>query len=154
MKIRTFHHEPAGKINVTPLIDVVMVLIIFFLLVGRIAADRSAFVRLPASNQGDATATPGVTVAVLPPDATSGGVEPVVLVDATQFALADVAAALRARLPELAAGTQSTPILLRADRTLPYAAVEPVIRACREAGAVSLRLIASRTGHADGKGEK
>ena len=47
MRFRTFHHAPAsGKINVTPLIDVVMVLIVFYLIVGKLAADRKAPVQL------------------------------------------------------------------------------------------------------------
>ena len=50
MKFRSLqHHAPTGKINVTPLIDVVMVLIVFYLIVGQLAADRRARVDLPAS---------------------------------------------------------------------------------------------------------
>ena len=37
----------AGHLNVTPLIDIVMVLIIFFLLVGQLAMDRKGAVDLP-----------------------------------------------------------------------------------------------------------
>ena len=51
MRVRQFHpHQPAGKFNVTPLIDVVMVLIIFYLIVGKLAAERQGHVKLPASN--------------------------------------------------------------------------------------------------------
>ena len=40
------------RINVTPMIDVVMVLIVFYLLVGQLAIDRKAAIDLPASTTG------------------------------------------------------------------------------------------------------
>lgn len=40
------------RINVTPMIDVVMVLIVFYLLVGQLAIDRKAAIDLPASSTG------------------------------------------------------------------------------------------------------
>ena len=48
MRVRIFHHQsPVDKINVTPLIDVVMVLIVFYLIVGKLATDSAARVELP-----------------------------------------------------------------------------------------------------------
>jgi len=52
MRFRVHQHPPTAKINVTPLIDVVMVLIIFYLIVGKLAAERQGHVQLPSSAVG------------------------------------------------------------------------------------------------------
>src|SRR5262245_29295771 len=54
-------HHPFGEINVTPLIDVVMCLIIFYLLVGKLATDRKVQIKLPESTVG-AEAEPEVLI--------------------------------------------------------------------------------------------
>ena len=53
-------------VNVTPLIDVVMVMIIFFLIVGKLATDADARLRLPQSGIGTTTQQPGRTITVTP----------------------------------------------------------------------------------------
>jgi biopolymer transport protein ExbD len=152
MRVRTFQprSEASIKLNVTPLIDVVMVLIVFFLIVGKLAADRSAFVKLPVTSAGDPSVVRGVTVALLPSAEGSAGV-PEILVDGQTVPLEQLGEALNLRLPELAGGTQQTPVLLRADRGLPYGMVKPVIAACRGVGITSLRLVSGR-GEASGSG--
>ncbi|MFN7613932.1 MAG: biopolymer transporter ExbD, partial [Phycisphaerae bacterium] len=50
------------------------------------------------------------------------------------------------RMPELANGTQSQPVSLRADRRLSFGDVEPVVNACKAAGVTSLKLITTREG--------
>ena len=46
------HSGSFGKINVTPMIDVVMCLIVFYLIVGRLAADQRSGMRLPRHGRG------------------------------------------------------------------------------------------------------
>jgi biopolymer transport protein ExbD len=152
MRPRTLQHRPDAsmKLNVTPLIDVVMVLIVFFLIVGKLAADRSAFVKLPMTSAGDPSVVRGVTVALLPPREGPAGV-PEILVEGQPVPLEQLGEALKLRLPELAGGQQQTPVFLRADRSLPYGMVRPVIAACRNAGITSLRLVSGR-GEAPGSG--
>ena len=143
MRFRPFQHEsPTGKINVTPLIDVVMVLIVFYLIVGRLATQTQARVQLPETSSGDAARTQGVVIAIAPGE---HGLR--VLIDGREVPMASVKDVLVARLPEVAAGArQHTPVQLRADRSLSYADVAPVVQACRDAGLSTLELVSTRAG--------
>lgn len=138
---RRAHTIPASsKINVTPLIDVVMVLIIFYLLVGKLASDRLTPVALPASNVGlTDTTSPGlvITITQVPnsPDAA-------IHFNDTPIALANLPTLLRAG----SANSASASISIRADRQLPFAQIRPVLDACREAGLTSVRLATRRSG--------
>lgn len=139
MRFRTFHHAPAsGKINVTPLIDVVMVLIVFYLIVGKLAADRKAPVQLPASAVGQGE---------------EGGDDrrPIVITLASSSAAARIeldgsrvadAAALRPLLEKLEASKRV--VQVRADKGLSYGVVAPVLEACRGAGVASVKLATQR----------
>jgi biopolymer transport protein ExbD len=138
-----------GKVNVTPMIDVIMVLIIFYLIVGKLAVDQSARVQLPAAFAGLSETQRGITLAVLPqsdaPVAPGTPEEPpLVLLEGQPITLSALADALRIRMPELAEGKQVVPLHLRADKRLTYGAVQPVIEACRAAGITSIKLVASR----------
>jgi len=131
-------HPPAGKINVTPLIDVVMVLIIFYLIVGKLASDRRTKVDLPPSSIGAADdGVAGLTITIQP--RAGGGA--VVLVDGAEVPLAGLEGVLRAR------GVKESGRLVqvRADRGLEYSAVSPIIAVCRAAGLASVKLVADRT---------
>ena len=164
MRIRRLQHEQGGasEINVTPLIDVVMCLIIFFLLVGKLSLD--ATINLPGTELGEADAVRSITISVLAPD--KPGSEPKVLVEGQpsaggQAGLAE--AILRAILSKNAAATGAvgaavTPaaagnigiansgiaVKLRADKALPYSAIDPVLQACAKAGLASVRLVTER----------
>ncbi len=155
-RMLTGQHAVHQGVNATPLIDVVMCLIIFFLLVGKLASDRGAAVRLPESARGheeQAATILVVTVTALPSgpivtDAASpreGGFAAIgveVEVDGkTLQGSKDLESAVRAKL---ATDLQAS-IQIRADRDLSFAAVEPVLRACGNAGARSVRLAAEKT---------
>jgi len=130
---RTFHvAHGAGRINVTPMIDVVMVLIVFFLLVGKLAAERYAPVDLPASragappDRGDA-----LVINVVPaPGGTS------LVIDGVELSVESVESVVRRTRAE----HPQRPVRVRADRSLAYGAVRPVIEACRRAGVSSVAL--------------
>jgi biopolymer transport protein ExbD len=137
MRDRRLHGAVAvGKINVTPLIDVVMCLIIFYLLVGRLAYDRSARVQLPRSMIGaESPKSEGLIINIaMEDDGTSR-----ILVDGRGVELEGLAAMLGA-VPA-GGGVQ-----IRADRRLPYGSISPVVDACRRAGLTSVRLTAARAG--------
>lgn len=134
MRLRTARHlPPAAKINVTPLIDVVMVLIIFYLIVANLGRAPLPRVALPDSRSGldEADRTPFV-ITVLPSAR--------VIADGLEVAPEDLPALLRSKLPDPAAAV----VHLRADRDMPYARVAPIIDACREAGLTSVKLVARR----------
>lgn len=138
MKYRVSHHPPpAGKINVTPLIDVVMVLIIFYLLVGNLAASRTTAVDLPASGTGATDDSAAFVTINLARSETGDITLDIDGVPTTRDSLADV---LRVRAIDPA----STPIRLRADRAVPYAQIEPVLNALRSAGVPGVKLVARR----------
>lgn len=144
MRRRHRQHVHAFEgINVTPLIDVVMCLIIFFLIVGKLSADRSQQVKLPETRHGEsAKAQDPMVVDVLhaaagaPGAAWLGGVGRV-LVSGREVADATM---LENILRDRILDRPGTAIEVRADRDLPYAAVEPVLRAAGKAGARSVRL--------------
>lgn len=148
MRIRSLHlpESSSGKVNVTPLIDVVMVLIVFYLIVGKLAADQSAQIELPRVGASSSQADKGLVINVVLPEANAPGGDagPLVIVDGATMPVTMLRDALRSRLPELASGQQRTPVSLRADRRLAYGAIQPVIDACKEAGVTTLKLVTTQ----------
>ncbi|MEM1328928.1 MAG: biopolymer transporter ExbD [Planctomycetota bacterium] len=121
--------EPA-RVNVTPLIDVVMVLIVFFLLVGNMAAERNEPVPLPrAATPAEEASGDPIIINVLAGEQERPG--------QTRLMIAGRAVAL-SDLSGLITGEHA--IRVRADRTLPYEAVEPVLAAAQAGGAPSVEL--------------
>ncbi|MBX3359104.1 MAG: biopolymer transporter ExbD [Phycisphaeraceae bacterium] len=140
MRLRRRHLE-LEPINVTPLIDVVMCLIIFFLLVGKLASDRGQQVRLPETKVGEkvrATDPLIVDVTTVDPGETAwlGGAARVTVAGRDVRDADALEAIIRGRLLDRPA----TAVEIRADRELSYGAVEPILRACGKAGAKSVRL--------------
>ncbi len=123
------------SINVTPLIDVVMVLIIFYLIVGKLAQDQRSQLELPRSEQGyEAREGDVLVVNVLRVE--GEGAKSVIEVDGLAMDLAVLSEMIRVRL----ADDPVTVVEVRADRTLAYGRVRPVLGACKKAGAASIRL--------------
>lgn len=137
MRVRTLHpHQPAAKVNVTPLIDVVMVLIIFYLIVGNLARDPLPSVTLPTTGLGSTEeAMPDLVITVQSAEGQTG-----VVVEGVTLEAADLERLLRSRLSDPAGAS----VHIRADRSLAYERVAPVIAACRAAGLRSVRLVAQR----------
>ncbi len=142
MKFPVLHHHPASdKLNVTPLIDVIMVLIIFYLIVGQLAVKDRSGLTLPATALG--TPEPGsgkpIILSILREAAPGTINSGTITLDGAP--IADIS-----QLPELlrAADAAARSIQLRADKDLPYSAVAPVIEACRNAGVASIKLITTR----------
>ena len=110
--------------NVIPLINVVFLLLIFFMLVGRIEPPAGVAVEPPASARAAAVA-PSALIVTIAADGTLSvageSVEP-------------------ATLAERAAGTEG--VLVRADGQAPAGRVMTVLRALETAGAGDVRLLA------------
>ncbi len=139
MRRRLLHApHPFGDVNVTPLIDVVMCMIVFFLIVGKLVADQRAQLRLPETRSGSARAAQDVLVINV---LANGGGEARVVVDNAPVEMWMLADLVRTRL----ADKPTTVVQLRASRELAYGAVRPVIDACRDAGVPGLRLAAEHT---------
>jgi biopolymer transport protein ExbD len=156
MRFRRLNPPEHEAINVTPLIDVVMCLIVFFLIVGKLAHDRAAGVRLPASAVGTADAVSRLIVVEIAPlrpgeraaDAFGPAMAARVLVDGKTVAdEAALKAALLARLPAGNPGDPGAPpVQVRADRAAPFGLIEPVVRACQELKVPSVQLVTERAG--------
>lgn len=133
MKLRRTPPPPQGKLNVTPLIDVVMCLIIFYLIVGKLAGDRNASVQLPSSGLGDVAGQgTGLVINVVKLDERAS-----VVIDGA-FVKDE---SLRELLRELGPKGEVT---IRADRTLAYGEIGRIVDACREAGLTSVKLAAQK----------
>ncbi|MBY0113077.1 MAG: biopolymer transporter ExbD [Phycisphaerales bacterium] len=133
----------APHVNVTPMIDVVMCLIIFYLMVGHLASGRSGHVNLPSAGQGERVEQSSPIVINLSPsdepDAAPDA-EPVLLIGSERVAMTSLAQ----RLKDLATLSPGAEVQVRADRRLAYGSVSPVLTACREAGLLSVKLVAQR----------
>ena len=112
--------------NMTPLIDVVFLLIIFFLVSSHLARQETQLeLSLPAAASGheaDSAPTTRVTINVLPDGQLLLGAAPV---DAAE--ISDRLGFERKRT------TEDLEVRIRADRALPYRHIEPLLLACAEA---------------------
>lgn len=138
MKLRRAQSDDShhAVVNVTPLIDVVMCLIIFYLLVGKLAMEQRTRMILPSSGTGITQIDPGIITIEIPTDPALGQAR----LDGRTVSVSELKSALVARLGVNA----SLAVQLRADRALPFSRVQPVLDACREAGLATVRLATSR----------
>ena len=150
-------HPVHQGVNATPLIDVVMCLIIFFLLVGKLATDRGAAVRLPDSSRGHEESAATVLVVTITPlpagaiianpaDPRAGGFAGIGVAVEVDGQRIDDSKALESLVRAKLTQDAGASIQIRADRELSFAAVEPVLRSCGNAGAKSVRLAAEKNG--------
>jgi biopolymer transport protein ExbD len=126
--------------NVTPLIDVVMCLIIFYMLVAKIGIDTGQDLRiqLPISLQGIKLTDMGNT-ATLNVDSPSFGDEPNVTAldprsgEKVMLKLIDGAnQPLKAFLQLGRQGNSEFKVIIRSDQNLAYRFLEPVLRVCND----------------------
>lgn len=143
--------------NITPLIDVVFLLIIFFMLVNNIVSDESVEMVLPAldpPHTRELGEVSRVVVNVAPEPFTTQGRAGHPLEHAgrarfvkvgtgagSQFAATDIAG-ITAALTALRAANPQLQVLLRADAALFYDQVRPVMGAVTAAGIQTVNLVA------------
>ncbi len=121
--------ESRAEINVTPLVDVVLVLLVILLLIAPML-DEEVPVELPVAAHAEARET--VTTATLA-IAADGSVS----FEGAPLASDDLAGRLRA----LYAGRSDKTVMLAADRRLGYARVVEVLDACRAAGIERIGIV-------------
>ncbi|MEO1130209.1 MAG: biopolymer transporter ExbD [Planctomycetota bacterium] len=144
MRRRLRHADAQFTVNMTPMIDIVFLLIIFFLLVAQISRHRSLEMELPrlldavAAELGDEAVA---IVNVVPADRANAlggdyrlGSDTFRQSDDGLASLGDTIAATAARQPELL-------VLVRAARTENYARVYPALRAVADAGVSRVHLV-------------
>ena len=131
-----------GGVNVTPLIDVVMCLIIFYMLVAKIGVNTGAdpSIAIPVTQMGNELKDLGNTlvlnvreVADVPfvtalVDTSTRAPQELKIVDPTTNTRP-----LREVLKRLRAGNPEFKVIIRGDRDMSYKSLEPVLIACMEA---------------------
>lgn len=137
MKTRTIISDTSAgaRINVTPMIDVVMVLIVFYLLVGQLALDRKASIALPSSSIGidESDTTDPIVVGITTAGNLSINGQPI---DHQRF---------KGEIEGMHARSPSTHIRIRADRDTPYVFVRPVMDQLRDAGIARVELVTEQS---------
>ncbi|MEM8836086.1 MAG: biopolymer transporter ExbD [Planctomycetota bacterium] len=142
---RRHQREPAQvRANLTPMIDVVFLLIIFFLLVAQISRTRRVELDLPEIREaqaGEASRDQQVIINVVPLSQSLGAG------DSYRVGLRSFGrdgASLERLTTELRRSLERQPetsLLLRADRTESYERVHPAIKAARAAGFEQVELV-------------
>jgi biopolymer transport protein TolR len=123
-----------SRVNVTPMIDVVMVLIVFYLLVGQLATDRRARIALPSTNTGieETQRVDPIVIGVTRDGERSLNGDPIEL------------DRLEAQVSGMLARSPGTPIRVRADKETPHRFVRPVFNVLREMGVGQIELVAEQ----------
>ena len=116
-----------ASINMTPMIDVVFQLIIFFLVTSHFAK-QEAHLPLPLPAADSAVALKDDSAPRLVINVTADGT---LLFSGRALAPAELQQRLRERMAELGKDTE---VRIRADRSVPYQHIEPVLLACARAG--------------------
>ena len=133
MRRRTIlSNESSGaRVNVVPMIDVVMVLIVFYLVVGQLATDRRARIELPTTSTGieETQNVDPIIIGVTRDGERSLNGDPIEL------------DRLEAQVSGMLARSPGTPIRVRADKETPHRFVRPVFNVLRELGVGQIELV-------------
>ena len=126
MQLPLRRSSAADRINMTPMIDVTFLLIIFFLLSSRLAQQETQMeLELPTAVSGRQAvddARPRLTVNV--------SADGRVMLGSTQTVVTEMAQRLRIERERLGGDLE---VRIRADRSVAYDSVEPILLACAEA---------------------
>lgn len=136
MRRSVLDNAPSGtRVNVTPMIDVVMCLIVFYLMVGQLALNRASGVQIPTTADGiPATDVIGDPVII--------GVraDGAVLLNGEPITLDRLPGELGGRLTR----SPDARFEIRADRDAPFGVVRPVLNAARSAGIAEVDMVTER----------
>lgn len=127
---RTVGPQPMSEINMTPLIDVMLVLLVIFMITAPLMSS-SLKLDLPRSDAAQPNETPRFVAVALDPQG--------------QLYLGDEKldeAALRERIAAVARQNPQTEVQLRADRSVPYGRVAELIGLVQKAGLNRIGFVA------------
>jgi biopolymer transport protein ExbD len=119
------HHEPEPSLNLTPMIDIVFLLIIFFMVGTKFTeVERQVKLELPSVKEfGALTAAPQKRIVNVYEDNT-------IMMDGQEYALDELVTALRKAHDEY----HEMSVLIRGDGNARHKHVTHVLAACRDAG--------------------
>lgn len=142
MKARTLHRrsETNAAVNATPLIDVVLCMIVFFLIVGQLAEGQRLVMDLPEAATGESERPRESFVINLLSAGDGRSDSPRIVVSGEEFDLEGVERAVRERTRE----SPGLAVEVRAPGDAPYRWVEQTMDACARAGVRDVRLAAAR----------
>ncbi len=128
-------------VNVTPLIDVIMCLIIFFLVCGRLAAQESNDkVVIPRAQLGQELSEQRdrLVINVVPnnPDRPNPTLEPFVYVRGERWGMNELVVKLRKEKQD----APDIKVILRADQNIAYQWIAPILVSCAQAGIKSVNF--------------
>jgi biopolymer transport protein ExbD/biopolymer transport protein TolR len=127
---RTERPKPMGEINMTPLIDVMLVLLVIFMIAAPLMT-ASLRLDLPKSEAATPSDTPSfIAVAITPDGALHLGED---VLDAQTF---------QRRITELGRANPALEVQLRADQSVPYGRVATLIGWCQKAGLSRIAFVA------------
>jgi biopolymer transport protein ExbD len=121
--------ELITKVNVTPIIDVALVLVIILIVTAPLLSAADLPVSLPEARTREAENQTNVSVTL--------GRDGALAVDDRRVELTELRAAISARIAELG---DDVLIVVRADSNAPYAQVKSLLDEARGAGAVRLAI--------------
>lgn len=136
--------ETNAAVNATPLIDVVLCMIVFFLLVGQLAEGQRLPMDLPEARTGEEDLPRDSVVINLVREGDAD--EPRIMVSGDPLDLQGVEQLLRER----SAATADITVEVRAPGDAPYRWVDDAMDTCARAGVRDVRLAASRPGGSEG----
>lgn len=127
MRVPLRNRREPIQLNMTPLIDVVFLLIIFFLVSSHLARQETQLeLDLPTAASGREAAVesrPRLSVNVLPDGR--------IMLGSTETLPGDIARRLQYERNQTGDDLE---VRIRADRSVPYGIVEPILTACAESG--------------------
>ena len=135
---RTKSSEPISEINVTPMVDVMLVLLVIFILTAPLMAS-SIKLDLPKTDAAKALEAPKFVTLVV--DKTGQ-----IFLDDRPIAIET----LKISLTQTAAKNPDTEVQLRADTAVPYGKVVEVMGAAQKAGLNRIGFVADAPGDAPG----
>ncbi len=135
---RTKSSEPMSEINVTPMVDVMLVLLVIFILTAPLMASTIKL-DLPKTDAAKASEAPKFVTLVV--DKTSQ-----IFLNDKAIALDD----LKASLTQTAVQNPETEVQLRADAAVPYGKIVEVMGAAQKAGLNRIGFVADAPGVAPG----
>ena len=130
MKPRRLSPEPITKVNVTPIIDVALVLVIILMVTAPMLSVADLPVTLPQARTREAEDQRNLSITL----ASDGSLA----VDNERVAPGALTATLSRRLAE--PGNQDVLVIIRADAGIPYSSLREVLDQARAAGAARLAI--------------
>lgn len=127
-----FERKSHRHIDVTPLVDVVFNLLLFFMITYNVAADPAIRIRLPDSTTADAVSEEPLVITVTREGETYVGHEPV--------ALEEIPPLLRRKMDE----SREASVKIKADQEVPVGLLVRVVDAVRVSGCQAFSIVTEK----------